>query len=368
MSHPALRLSNSDRVLVIRLGAVGDVIRTLPALHLIRRTYASIHLAWIVEDLSREILEGHPEIDRLIRFPRREIMAEATRPGRLAARIRALGEELRRERFTVAVDFQGSLKSGLVAMLSGAPSRVGFAPGHGREMSSLFANHWVRPRSRWLNRVERNLQMSEAIGAWGDELTLTLPETAGEGREADAILRAAAPGGEPLILLSPGTSRRQSYKRWPADRFARLAARMRETLAAVPLVVWGPGEEDLARGIVRTSGGAAVQSPPLGLRSLAALLRRASLFVGADTGPMHLAWAVGCPVVALFGPTDPRLNAPLGPGHVVLRGESGTGAISTDEVHGAVRDVLERSGGRRTPGPPRLSRSALFTMRMAGTA
>ena len=368
MLDPTVPVSAADRLLVIRLGAVGDVLRTLPALHLIRRTYTSVHVAWIVEDLSRDLLEGHPEIDQVIPFPRREFAAEARRPHRLAARLRNLGRELRRHRFTIAVDFQGSLKSGILSLLSGAKARLGFAPGHAREMSSLFANRWVRPRTRWMNRVERNLLMSEALGASGDEIIMNLPETEAEGREAETILREVAPGGQPLVVLSPGTSRRQAYKRWPVDRFARLAARLRGRLGAIPLVAWGPGEEGMASGIVRASGGAAVLSPAIGLRALAALLRRASLFVGADTGPMHLAWGVGCPVVALFGPTDPRLNAPLGEYHVVLRGDRTTDAISTDEVFGAARDALERSGGRLRTEAPRFSRASVFATRAAGDA
>ena len=368
MSDPTVPVSAADRLLVIRLGAVGDVLRTLPALHLIRRTYASVHVAWIVEDLSRDLLEGHPEIDQVIRFPRREFTADARRPHRLAARLGTLGRELRRHRFTIAVDFQGSLKSGMLSLLSGAKARLGFAPGHAREMSSLFANRWVRPRSRWMNRVERNLLMSEALGASGDEIIMDVHETEAEGREAQMILRHVVPGVEPLVVLSPGTSRRQAYKRWPVDRFARLAVRLRDRLGAVSLVAWGPGEEGMASDIVRSSGGAAVPSPAIGLRVLAALLRRASLFVGADTGPMHLAWGVGCPVVALFGPTDPRLNAPLGENHIVLCGDKTTDTISTDEVFGAVRDALERSGGRLRSEAPRLSRSTIFAARSGGDA
>jgi lipopolysaccharide heptosyltransferase I len=361
MERTVIRLSESDRLLVIRLGAVGDVLRTLPALHHIRSSFAPVHISWIVEDPSHEILEGHPEIDGVIRFPRREIAALAHSPHRLVSRIRALGRELRQERFTVALDFQGSFKSGLLALLSGAPVRLGFAPGHSREMSSLFTNRWMRPSSRWMNRVERNLLLSEAVGATGNEVTMILPEIQEDGGRAEAILRDVAPAGEPVILLSPGTSRLQSYKRWPAERFARLAERLRDTTGAVPLVAWGPGEEDLAAGIVQASGGAAILAPPIRLRPLASLLRRCALFVGADTGPMHLAWGVGCPVVALFGPTDPRLNSPLGPDHVVLRGDrSITGSISSDEVLGAVRGLLKRSSRRHSAAPPRLLRSNLF--------
>ena len=142
MSFARLPLRHGDRVLVIRLGALGDVVRTLPALHRIRTTFPGVHLAWIVEDLSRDLLVGHPEIDEVIRFPRQELRKEMGRPGRLAKGIAALSHELRDRRFTVAIDFQGSFKSGLLAILSGAPRRVGIAPGHSRELSFLFTNEW----------------------------------------------------------------------------------------------------------------------------------------------------------------------------------------------------------------------------------
>jgi lipopolysaccharide heptosyltransferase I len=361
MIDSAAPLSRADRLLLIRLGAVGDVLRTLPALHLIRRTFPSLHVAWLVEDLSRELLEGHPEIDEVIRFPRRELRAAAARPARIVALFRDVVRDLRARRFTVAADFQGSLKSGLLARLSGASRRIGLAPGHARELSFLFTNAWVRPASTTMNRVARNLLLAEALGAGGDEVEIVLPERPEEGREAEAILRELAPGPRPAIVLSPGTSRRQRRKRWPADHYARLAALLREGGEAACLVAWGPGEDETARRIVSASGGAARMLPATGLRLLAALLRRAALFVGADTGPMHLAWGVGCPVVALFGPTDPRLNGPLGQDHVVLRRGGHTASIAPEEVLAAARRVLDRPGRPAAPGAAtRLSRAALF--------
>jgi ADP-heptose:LPS heptosyltransferase len=118
------------------------------------------------------------------------------------------------------------------------------------------------------------------------------------------------------------------------------------------VVVWGPGEEELARSVIAISEGGAILAPATSLRLLAAMLRRASLFVGADTGPMHLAWAVGCPVVALFGPTDPRLNAPLGNGHRVLRASSGR--MEDLDHRDVLEGVLQALVERRTPsaGPP----------------
>ena len=368
VSDASAGLSRDDRLLLIRLGAVGDVLRTLPALHLIRRSFPTVHISWLVEDRSRELLEGHPEIDEVIRFPRRELRAALARPRRLLALLGDLRRDLRGRRFSIAADFQGSFKSGLLSRLAGAPRRVGLAPGHAREISFLFSNVWVRPPSRTMNRVARNLLFAEALGARGDEIETVLPERPEDGQRAEAILRGLAPGSEPLVVLSPGTSRLQRHKRWPAEHYARLAALLREGPRAVPLLAWGPGEEETARGIVSSSAGTARLLPATGLRLLAALLRRVALFVGADTGPMHLAWGVGCPVVALFGPTDPRLNAPLGPDHVVLRRSRHTASITPEEVLAVALRVLDRPGRPRGPATAaRLSRASLFG-RAAGSA
>ena len=347
-------LLDGDRVLVIRLGALGDVVRAVPAVHAIRRAFPRIHLSWIVEDLSFPILEGHPDLDRVLRFPRRELSA-AGRPHQAAARLARLRDELRAARFTVTLDLQSSVKSGCLSLLSGAGRRIGFSPRHSREMSFLFASEWFRPASRWLNRVHRNLAIAQSLGALTDDPRLPLPERPEESEQAAALLRSLLPEGGPAVLIAPGASRRQSYKMWPWPHYARLASQLAESRGVRPIVVWGPGEEALARGIVAASDGRALLAPPTGLRLLAALLRRSSLFVGADTGPMHLAWAVGCPVVSLFGPTDPRLNAPLGPGDVVLRAASGTMAgLDPEDVLAAVQRRLAAPANRtlRTPAGP----------------
>ena len=354
------RIDERDRVLLVRLGAVGDVLRTLPAVHLIRKAFPLLHLAWVVEDLSRDLLEGHPEIDEVIRFPRREFREAALHPRGMASRLAAFRRDLRLRQFSVAVDFQGSLKSAALALLSGATRRVGFAPGHCREFSFLLTNEWVRPRSFSLNRVEKNCLLAEALGAAGDEIEAVLPERPEEGREAESLIRSLNPSGSPFVILSPGSSRLQSAKRWPPESFGRLASLLAASSGAVSLVVFGPGEEGLARLAVSAAGGKAVLAPPTSLRLLAALLRRSALFVGADTGPMHLAWIVGCPVVALFGPTEPALNAPLGPWHAVLKAGPSTADIVPEQAHEAARRLLPRRSSFPASGAPPLSRAALF--------
>jgi len=347
MERSPATLSAADRVLLVRLGAVGDVLRALPAVRRIRGTFPGLHLAWIVEDLSRPLVDGHPDVDTVIPFPRREMRA-FDRPGAFLATLRGLRSRLRETDFTAAIDLQSTFKSGAVALLSGAPRRIGFAPGHCRELSFLFSNEWTPLSSPWLNRVDRNLEMAAALGARDGAADAVLPEEPEEGRAAAALLEDLVPGGGPAVVFSPGVSRRQSWKAWPGWHYGRLAGLLHRSLGIRPILAWGPGEEDLARSIARAAGPSAVLAPPTGLRLLAALLRRSTLFVGADTGPMHLAWVTGCRVVALFGPTDPRLNAPPGDGHSVLRSADRTmAALAPDTVHDAVVRTLAAAPPRR---------------------
>ncbi|HZN03941.1 MAG TPA: glycosyltransferase family 9 protein [Candidatus Polarisedimenticolia bacterium] len=342
MERPVAPLGRADRVLVVRLGAVGDVIRALPALHRLRLTFPGAHLAWVVEDLAAPLLERHPDLNEVIRLSRRDLRAAGRSPRRLARTVSDIGRRLRAGRYDVAVDLQSSLKSGILTVLSGARRRVGFAPGHCREMSFLFTNEWAELSSPCLNRVDRNLEMAAQLGAAEGPVSASLGETASEGAAAEGILASLSLSRGGPVLLCPGASRRQAFKRWPAAAWGRLG----ELLAAAgtsPIIVWGPGEEGLAEEIERTSRGGARRAPSTSLPLLAALLRRSALFIGADTGPMHLAWAVGCPVVALFGPTDPRLNAPYGDGHEVLAAPEGElRRLAPETVSAAALRMLAR--------------------------
>jgi len=342
-------LQPSDRLLVIRLGAVGDVIRTLPAVRWIKSACPAVPIAWLVEDLSRDLLVGQPDIDEVIRFPRRELGGALAHPLQAARALTALLRLLRSRRFTIAADFQGSAKSGLFALLSGARRRIGFAPGHSREASWLFTNEWVRPPKARMHRVARNLQIAAALGGGEIDVTVLLPERGEEGAQADRIVGALRAGDGRLVVFSPGTSHRQRCKRWPAGHYAQLASLMQRAIGVSPVIAWGPGEEEMAHAIVSRSGGVARLLPPMGLRLLAAVLRRADLFVGADTGPMHLAWSVGCPVVALFGPTDPALNAPLGRETITLRNGGSTASITPEIALEAARALLSASTARPDP-------------------
>jgi heptosyltransferase-1 len=353
--------SASAPILLVRLGAIGDVVRALPALDLLRREHPEVPVDWLVEETSAPLLEGHPQLRRRIVFPRREVARRASRL-RLAsasALLSATGRALQDGGYGAVVDLQGSFKSAWLARLSRCPLRIGLASGHGREASHLLYTRTVDPGPGRMSRVERNFRLLAPLGVApsGDAPAprALLPLTEPDRAWAAGVLASLAPGS-PRVLLYPGTSQRQAYKRWPAARYGWLAARLGDDGAAV-LVAGGPGEEEIVRSACEATSRPPARVPPSSLRQLAAVLEGIDLFVGGDTGPMHLAWAAGTRVLGLFGATDPVVNAPYDPrglGHRVLyrgpaeRSYRVTGAparawmeaITVDEAHAACREML----------------------------
>jgi len=291
----------------VRLGAIGDVVRTLPAASALRAAFAGSHLAWLVEPAAQSALEGQPWVDEILVFPRDEIEASARR-GRLVAATGAtlrFLRALRRRRFDLVLDFHSILKTGAFSLASGAATRVAYAPPFGREGAWLFANERVRPAARKLSRFDRNRALVDAVAPYAP--------AAERPFRVDAAARARMAAAPAAVALQPGTSAGTPHKRWPADRYATLARALHARAGAGSIVLFGPtpGERALAESIVAASAGAASLAPETrSLGELAALLERARLYVGSDTGPMHVASLVGTPVVQILGPTDPIENAP----------------------------------------------------------
>ncbi len=359
----------SERILLIRLSAVGDVVNTLPMLSLLREARPDAFIGFAVEDKAADLLLGHPLVDRVHVFPRRPLRAAlGTRiPGAGLLRAWRLLRDHRRDlsqaHYDVAIDVQGNLKGALHLVASGAPRRVGFASGHGREASHLFVNERIVPPLERPHRVDKFASLLAALGSVGTARSFVLPHSSVASGTAERWLaeRGLAPGG--FVMLHPGTSERGSGKRWPVERFGELAHRLAERssdgsgIAAAgvaplrALVSWGPGEEELARAVVLASREKALLAPRTGsLLELAELSRRAVAFVSADTGPMHLAAACGTPCVALFGPKDPRVYRPWGEGHRVLASppeRGGMPAILVEDVLAALESLLV-SGRART--------------------
>jgi lipopolysaccharide heptosyltransferase I len=309
-------LKEGEGILLVRLGAVGDVVRTLPCLAVLRESAPGARLAWAVESPSAALLPGLPWLDEVFVFPRRNLHWDRllSRPSKGFRAVRSFLAALRGFRPAAAIDFQGTAKSSMIARLSGAPLRLGFDWSGAREGSFLLSNVRIRPTSPHLNRIHKNLELVRPLAVPGGPLKFPFRQE----EISEKLRRFLGPlEGRLRISIHPGTSRRQNHKQWPAENFSRVIA----SLAAkgfAPILTWGPGEEDLIRTIQEQSGNSGVPTPPLDLQEMRHVIARSHLFIGGDTGPMHLAWSQGVPVVALFGATDPRINGPLGEGHRIL--------------------------------------------------
>ena len=309
-------------MLFIRLGAIGDVVRTLPALRLVRHRHPEAWIAWAVEGRALPIVQGHPDLDDVVPIDREAIAGDLSQPDTFfAGLVRAgkLRNELRRRRFTISLDFQGTFKSGLVAFAAGAPVRAGFERRAVKEGNHFFNNRYCSLPDRPVHRVERNLRLLEALGIAPEppEGPVLLPIGEADREAAAGAISECGAADRPFVFVYPGSSRLQAYKRYPANRFGAVIHRLQEAGATV-LVALGPGERDIEPELRASCGGALRVLPELPLLAMAEVIRRSALYLGNDTGPMHMAWLQGVPVVALFGPTDPALNAPWGEDHVVI--------------------------------------------------
>lgn len=265
------------RLLVLRLSALGDVIHTIPAVAALRVNH---QVSWVVEAPYAELVEVVAGVEtiptRMKRWGKSLIASRAE----MAATLRAMRHA------EVAIDFQGLVKSAMLPWLAGVKTRRGFDRESIREKPALlFTNEKVRvDTSRHV--IEQNLQLagvSAGLGQWS-----AFPRN----NDLDAYTKK--------IVLLPGAGK--ANKLWPVDRFREVARRV----GSDALAVWGPGERERAEAT-----GARV-APPTNLRELAFILQQARIVIGGDTGPLHLAAALGTKVIGLYGPTDPRRNGPYG--------------------------------------------------------
>lgn len=337
------------KALVVRLSAIGDVVHVLPAAAALRAHGWDV--GWVVEPAARPLLESDPMLAHLTPVP----SARRFRVGPARAAVTAL----RAHGYDVALDFQGLWKSAAWARLSGARRVIGWSRRWRREpMSAVLAREQVELPPGVTHVIDENLALLRPLGieAVGRrEFALARP-----GAEANAVaglLQHAGVAEDELVILNPGGG--WPEKLWPAASFGALARLLRDG-GLRPVVSWGPGEEPLADRVVAASGGAAVRCFPTTLPGFVELARRARLVVAGDTGPLHLACAVGTPVVALFGPTDPARNGPFSPDDRVLRAPSRNGRsdrfrvpsaamaeIAVDDVAAAAFHRLGRQGGPR---------------------
>jgi lipopolysaccharide heptosyltransferase I len=285
------------RFLIVRLGSLGDVIHAIPATAALRRRYPDAQIDWMVEPRYMDLV-------RLVRSVDRAVPVDLRGPKLpLLSAFRTLWGT----GYDAAIDLQGLIKSGALARAA-VPGRViGLPRADLREpWARIFYSEAPEPGAR-RHVIYRNLSVLQALGVQdtGVSFPLTIPQT----DAVDAVQRRYGAGG--YALLNPGAA--WPNKRWPPARFGALACALRDRLGLLSVVLWGADERPLAAAVATASGGAAEAAPPTSVTDLFGIARAAALMVSGDTGPLHIAAAVGTPVVALFGPTDPERNGPWSP-------------------------------------------------------
>jgi heptosyltransferase-1 len=344
-----------QRILLIKLTSLGDVIHALPVASRLKTSFPRIKLFWVVEDRCAPILEAHPFLDGVVVYPRKKIQALLARKawGEAWSALVRLRRALRDLRIDLSIDLQGLAKSGLMALLAGAPQRMGCA---GLKEFSYWISRPV-PKGEGLHAVDRNLKVAEFLGCPPGPPDFRIGLRSEERAWADDFLRTQGlRQGEKIIGLQLGASLPQ--KCWPLEKWGSLLERL-SRWEDVQVVLLGDAQDrQRFQGGIPIPGRGIIDSlDRLSLRHLAAVMERCGLVVGADTGPLHLAAALGVPVVGLYGPDDPRFTGPYGSGNRILykkypcspcyKSPTCQGrfdclqAIETGEVFESLRDLWE---------------------------
>ncbi len=298
-----------ERVLICRLSAIGDCVHTIPLAVKVKELWPDCKLTWLVDCVAAQLLEPHPAIDEVIKIERHWV-----KNTKLWKHLRS---ELRSRNFCLALDPQGVFKSSLLAWLSGAKTRVGFDYSHGRELAPMLVNRRVRRSARHM--VDTYLEL---LSPW-QETKLGRAEFQmpiyPEAENIPGILQAS--GIEPdehFACLTPGAG--WVSKLWPVDRYAAVARYIKSKHDLRTLILWsGDSERTMAEEIASLSGDTAVVAPKTSLTELAEVARLAKLFLASDTGPLHIAAAIGAPCVGLFGPTWSDEAGPYGTSNISIQ-------------------------------------------------
>jgi lipopolysaccharide heptosyltransferase I len=307
-TNPSPVCDKSPRILIVRVSAIGDVIHGIPVLCALREAFPGAFVGWLVEGHMGDLLEGHPALDELIRVPRRWWKSPRE--------IWLKRQRLRELRFDISLDLQGLSKSAITAWLSGAPRRIGKAGVDGRELSKWFNNELIEASGKHV--IEYYLSMLRPLGITTPMVQFNLPEFDADARAAESFLRERGLSGRRYAVLNPGAG--WPSKIWPAVRYGAVARHLGRVHAIPSMAVWGTKHEmTLAERMVECGARHVHLAPPTTMRELGAICRRAALFVGSDTGPMHLAAAVGTPTISLHGPSRAEWCGAYGPKNIRLQ-------------------------------------------------
>ena len=297
------------RVLICRLSAIGDCVHTIPLAVKVKELWPDCKLTWIVDCAAAQLLQPHSAIDEVIKIERHWVKNSKL--------WKSLRRELQARKFCLALDPQGLIKSSMLAWLSGAKTRVGFDYSHGRELAPMLVNRRVSRTARHM--VDTYLELLSPWEATSPgRAEFRMPTYAAAEQVPTILQNSGLESHEKFICIAPGAG--WATKLWPVDRFAAVASYVNSTHDLRTLILWGgDSERVLAEEIAKLSDGAATVAPRTSLTELAEVARQSKLFIAGDTGPLHIAAAVGTRCIGLFGPTWGDVAGPYGAGNVSIQ-------------------------------------------------
>jgi lipopolysaccharide heptosyltransferase I len=305
---------SAPKILILKFSALGDIVHTLPVAATIRQSLPDSHIVWMVEERFQSLLFDNPDINEII--PLRTKVWRKNWNSQSFREILDTIKTLRQHKFDIVLDLHGLIKSGIIAGLSGASMRVGFHKKNCKEkVSALFTNKKAPYMAEGRHVVDMYLALLQtALGKTEEKkvFSLPIPEEADE-KSRQLFAQNSDLTDRPVIGINPGAG--FTSKQWELNRFAKLADRISAELGYSILLTWGPGEESKVQQISNQMEQKNWIAPPTSILESIALYKRMALLVSCDSGPLHLAAALGIPTVSIFGPTDPKRNGAYGVDH-----------------------------------------------------
>ena len=297
--------SEYRKILIIKPSALGDIVHTLPFLAAVHNRFPEAEIHWVVARGLHRFLEGHPMITKLWIMDK-DIWKKISRLHKSVPEIIHFGRALAAERFDISIDLSGLLRSGLITWAAGANERLGFSDSD--EGSPLFYTHKIRGGTN-IHAIDRYLKLARLMGCDVSKVEHPMPPIVGKISENSFL-------SEQFCIIAPSAGKEAN--KWPAERFGQLAA----GLPIRSVVISNRADAPVVDEVVAASGGKAISmAGKTGLKELAALISRAEFFISNDTGPMHIAAALGIPVFAIFGPANPVRTGPYGCNHTIINKE-----------------------------------------------
>jgi heptosyltransferase I len=314
-----VKMQALEKILIVKLSSIGDVVHSLPFLEVLKENYPHAIIDWLVEREAFEVLNGHPAIDRIIVSGRKAWQKGLFNGAGCLSVLREavyLLRQIRQSRYDLVVDLQGLLKSGVLVGISRGESKVGMAGG--REGAGLFLNKSPIPVNYEQHAVDRYLEVARNIGCSVTSTKGAIPFFESDRKRVKEYLYINGSEKTPLVAINPMA--RWKTKLWEPERFASLADRLVEKLACKIVFTGGSQDVPVIENISEMMKNKPINlAGKTSLKELACLYKMCDALVTTDTGPMHIAAAMGCRVIALFGPTDPLRTGPYGQGHEVIR-------------------------------------------------